>query len=92
VLNRSGAGVCLKAVAGRPDFASDSNDLLANKLGWLSANKFMWRQLVDEHGRGEVHDYHHDESLNYRNFTPKCSVQPCTNANAIYLPDRALFP
>jgi hypothetical protein len=92
VLNRQGAGVCLKNVNGTVDFAHVSSDAYANLLGWSNANKFMWRQLVNEGGHGDVHAYAHDESVSYRNFTAKCSVQPCTNPNAIFLPDRALFP
>jgi hypothetical protein len=92
VLNRQGAGVCLRDANGIADFSHYTSDPIANSLGWVPANKFMWRQLLDESGHGEVHDYAHDESVSYRNFTAKCSVQPCTNPHAIYLPDRALFP
>jgi hypothetical protein len=94
VLNRSGAGVCLKNVNGVPDFARDWNDDYAGKLGWPAANKFMWRQLVEQRGRdgGDLHRDAYEDGRRYVNFTPKCAAQPCANPNGIYLPDRALFP
>jgi hypothetical protein len=99
VLNRQGAGVCLHSVTMPggsvvPDFAHDSNDDYADQLGWKMANKFMWRQLVEQvgHDGGDVHRFEFEPSRNYRNFTPKCVTQACANPNGIYLPDRGLFP
>lgn len=96
VLNRAGAGVCINNNSGTLSFGHDSNDPLANKLGWPQTNKFMWRQLVDAPVRGKVPDntsgYQWEENLGYHNFFPKCTSAPCKNKAAIYLPDRAFFP
>lgn len=99
VLNRAGAGVCLRrnGSTGLPDFAdfaNDSNDDYADRLGWVHANKFMWRQLLDSHGSGggDVHGDAFEPGRNYRNFTPKCIAQPCPHPQDIFLPDRSLFP
>jgi hypothetical protein len=95
VVNRAGAGVCMRNNAGTPVFAHDSNDPLASKIGWAKANKFMWRQLLDAPMRGKIKDYKFEENLSYRNFMPKCTSAPCKNVggiDAIFLPDRAFFP
>jgi hypothetical protein len=81
VLNRAGAGVCLNngaTSAAGPVIAHPSNDPVSNGLGWQSANKFMWRQLLETSGL-------HDIS---RNFTAKCPTLGCPG---IYLPDRSQF-
>ena len=104
VLNRSGAGVCMVSnTTGTPMLIHESGDTVADKIGWPRANKFMWRQLLETKGAGlkskqggKVRElfppgYRFDESLNYRNFMPKCTTTPCIS-NGVYLPDRALFP
>jgi hypothetical protein len=96
VLNRAGVGVCINNSNGTFSFGHDSNDPVADKLGWPKANKFMWRQLVEAWTRGKVPNtssgYQFQENIGYRNFMPKCTSSPCANKNAIYLPDRAFFP
>jgi hypothetical protein len=102
VLNRSGAGVCMTLTNGMPALLHESSDTVADKIGWPKANKFMWRQLMETRGApalkskqgGKVRElpgYRFDESLNYKNFMPKCTATPCIS-NSIMLPDRALFP
>jgi hypothetical protein len=88
VLNRAGAGVCLREDGTNAAFAHNANDSYANMLGWNLANKFMWRQLVEKQHityTGGV-----PSAWGFRNFTRKCTSAPCTNG--LVLPDRALFP
>jgi hypothetical protein len=83
VINRAGTGVCMDNAPN----SSMSPVLTTSKSSWDSfvlstdkwggANKFMWRNLMDQSNTG------------FHNFTSKCSTTPCPGG--LYLPDRSQF-
>jgi hypothetical protein len=93
VLNRAGMGVCMTNATTSvmpPVFQMDSGDDYAEAIGWPKANKFMWRQLLDNTPPpGPKLDDYDDYSTWYRNFTSKCTG-PCKDKDT-FLPDRVHF-
>jgi hypothetical protein len=98
VLNRAGAGVCLRwdSANSVPKYAFISEDSDALSLmGWGSSNKFMWRQLVR---KAQVsHRGNDPDRPTFRQFSPKCYSSPiCARSGLapskeLYLPNREVF-